>query len=307
MNLRLLCIVSLALLACLGLSGCKNCHKRPCCPPAAPCGPVGGQPLPVPAGPVTAPVPVPPPGPGAAVPAPPPNWTTNPPAPPGAVPPPGAPLAPRSNYSPNENAAQWQPADNSVRLVPPEPLAAEPAAPRAGVQENPAPAKEPSSKEPPLATPSLPVGIPQFALAIKEPQVATGLKPMLDGLDWLHSNGYKAVLHVRKPGEDDAADRKVIEKRGLKYLSLEVSPQTLNRDTLAEFNRLLADPSNVPLFVYDRDGALAGGLWYLHYRTIGKMSDEEARNRAGRLGLKPDGDGDARTMWLAIQKLLSEQ
>lgn len=303
MNHRLVWAFSAVFVGTLGLSGCKHCHKGACPPPCAPpCGPVTGRPGPPP-GALTAPVPVPqpPPGavvppPGAAAPAPPPNWTTNPPVPPG-----GAPLAPRSNYPP-PSASTWQPADNSIRLVQPEPMTTEAPAAKAGVEEK-------KGTEPPLATPSpaLPVGIPQFALAIKEPQVATGLKPMLDGLDWLHNQGYKAVLSIRKPGEDDSADRKVIEGRRLKYLTLEVSPQNLTRDTLAEFNRLIADPANVPLFVYDRDGVLAGGLWYLHYRTVGKMSDEEARNRASRLGLKPDGDGEAKTMWLAIQKLLSEQ
>ena len=61
----------------------------------------------------------------------------------------------------------------------------------------------------------------------------------LDGLDWLQTNGYRTVLHLRQPGEDDSADRRQIEKRGLKYLSLELSPQTLTQGVLDEFNRLV--------------------------------------------------------------------
>jgi hypothetical protein len=153
-------------------------------------------------------------------------------------------------------------------------------------------------------TPLLPAGIPQFAIA--KNQVATGLKPMLDGIDWLKQNAYRTVLHLRQPGGDDAAERRLFEMRGLKYLSLEISPQTLSRAVLDEFNRIVDDRSNQPLFVYDKEGALTGGPWYLHFRTVEHLSDEEARLRAGRLGLRETQNGLQREMWLAVQKYLSE-
>jgi protein tyrosine phosphatase (PTP) superfamily phosphohydrolase (DUF442 family) len=154
-------------------------------------------------------------------------------------------------------------------------------------------------------TPPLPVGIPQFATA-KE-RVTNGLRPQLDGLDWLQANGYRTVLHIRPPGEDDTADRRQVEKRGLRYVSIELSPQTLTRTVADEFNRIVGDASGHPLFVYDREGMLAGGLWYLHFRIVDGLSDEAARTRAAGLGLREDLNGTHRTMWLAIQKLLSEQ
>ncbi len=166
-----------------------------------------------------------------------------------------------------------------------------PASPRAVTEQTPAAA--------------LPVGIPDFA-SVKD-QVASGLKPLLDGLDWLRQNGFRTVLHVHRPGEDDAAERRQVEKRGLKFVSLEVSPQTLDTKTVSEFNRMVNDTAAYPLFVYDGDGVLAGGLWYLYFRTSEKATDEQARARAASLGLKPDRNGEAREMWLAIQKYLSNQ
>ncbi len=209
------------------------------------------------------------------------------------------------------NAYSWQSGDNNnVRLAPP--IAATPGAgdngARLGAPDTASvPSKLPSG--PPVTdstAPVLPVGIPQFAMV--NDKVANGLRPMLDdGLDWLKSNGYRTVLYIRRPGQDDSADRKQVEKRGMRYLTLEVSPETLSRKTVDDFNRFVADTSGYPLFVYDRDGSLAGGLWYLYLRLVEHDTDETARVRAARLGLREDREGAQRAMWLAVQKLLSEQ
>ena len=154
------------------------------------------------------------------------------------------------------------------------------------------------------ATPALPAGILQFAYAAD--RVATGQRPQPDGFDWLKANGFKTVLFIRQPGEDEKADRAEVLKRGMKYQTLTYGPQSLSRQVLDEFNRLVADPAIQPLFVYDRNGVLAGSLWYLHFRTAGKMTDQEAKARAERLGLRPSDDAEQRTMWEALKKLQGE-
>jgi protein tyrosine phosphatase (PTP) superfamily phosphohydrolase (DUF442 family) len=154
-------------------------------------------------------------------------------------------------------------------------------------------------------SPPLPVGIANFAEAV--PEVASGQRPKLEGLDWLKDRGYKAVLQVRAPGEDGDGDRRLMEIRGLKYITLEVSPRTLKPELVDQFNKIVADAANRPLFVYDNDGSLAGALWYLHFRTADKLPDEEARKKAAALGLKEDGDGARREMWIAVQKYLADQ
>jgi hypothetical protein len=50
---------------------------------------------------------------------------------------------------------------------------------------------------------------------------------------------------------------------------------------------------------------VAGGLWFLYFRTVEKDSDETARIKAARLGLREDAEGDGKAMWTAVQKLLS--
>jgi protein tyrosine phosphatase (PTP) superfamily phosphohydrolase (DUF442 family) len=308
MNYRLTGLACLLAVALTDLAGCCHPCRPGCMPPYTPvpdrCPPPGCA-----AGGCTPAHPLSPtqvtPIPGPAFPPPSPPGAVSPPAAP-IVPPPPVPLPPAPSeirtYPPPATDA-WRPglpeastpgAPGGARLSPPEGAAPiPPTAPPAVAEEGTRP------------TPSLPVGIRQFAV-VKD-KVASGLKPLLDGLDWLQANGYRAVLHVRRPGEDDAADRRQVEKRGLRYLSLEVSGPTLTPTVVDAFNQTVADPSLQPLFVYDKDGTLAGAMWYLHFRNVDRLGDAEARAKAARLGLRENGQGEAQLLWLAIQNYLSKQ
>ncbi len=293
----------LTLSACC-VVGC--CNPRPVSQPIAP-------PAPRPVLPPTYPV-APPPGPVVGQPAPMAFPTVPPagsiPAPPQAnpfptVPPPAPPSTSGAAAPVPEPIARvehrWQPADNGIHLGAPEPLAG--AVPNASTRLYP-PDK---TAEPPINknTTALPVGIPQFAKALDN--VNTGLRPSLDdGLDWLAAHGYRTVAQIRAPGDEDSTDRKQVEKRGMQYVSIEVSPKTLTKAVVQEFTRLVRDKSSQPLFIYDRDGALAGALWYLYFRTVDQFPDDVARIRAGSLGLREDRDGPSREMWLAVQNYLSD-
>ena len=192
-------------------------------------------------------------------------------------------------------------------------FAPEPAAPDAGrdttrlygpaTHEPPLASPMPSAPDDANAAPPLPVDIPSFATA--KDRVANGLQPFPDGIAWLQAHDYRTVLHLRAPGEDDSAARRQFERRDLRYLSFEVSPNTLTRNVVERFNRAVREESDLPMFVYAKDGALAGGLWYLYFRTAEGLTDERARSEAVRLGFRPDGDGEQRTMWVAVQSYLS--
>lgn len=220
--------------------------------------------------------------------------------PPPVTPPPVAPAPEGQGAAPVDPSVRPS-GDPGARLVVPEAGGggARLAPPQGGEDAQPRTAQQPPRDEPP----ALPVDVPQFAIARK--QVASGQKPFADGLNWLRDRGYRTVLHIRPPGEDDAAARRQFEAKGFQYLSLEVSPRTLTRDVVDQFNRIVTDRANLPLYVYDRDSSLAGGLWYLHFRIVDGQSSDRATVEAARLGLNPDADGGAhRDMWLAVQNYL---
>jgi protein tyrosine phosphatase (PTP) superfamily phosphohydrolase (DUF442 family) len=174
----------------------------------------------------------------------------------------------------------------------------------------PAEPKKPLVVAPPAAAdeqPSspLPAGIAGFA-QVKD-GVSNGLRPHLDGIDWLKAKGYKNVVFLRSGKEDDSSDRKQFENRGLKYQSLTIAPATITPTLVMEFNRLVNDADSRPIFVYDVDGKRAGAMWYLYFRTSELLDDDQSRVRAGRFGLKDKSDVEQTQLWTAVQKYLSER
>ncbi len=162
---------------------------------------------------------------------------------------------------------------------------------------------EPRIKE--KSIPDLPVDIPAF-VKVKE-DVYSGQKPFSDALHWLKEKGFKTIVHVLSPDEDETTSRLKFEAKGFKYVPIKVSPKTLDRKQVDELNHIVSDATNYPIFVYDRDTSLTGGLWYLHFRIVDRMTDEQARAEASRIGFKEDEDGTHRQMWLAIQRFLQNQ
>lgn len=310
----------LLLVGTVALEGCSHQCRRPftptcpkpcapCPPPCPPACPPPGMPAP-PA--LMAPMPPPP-----AAPAPPPAPPM--PPPPAQPMPPAPPSGDLRYYAPPQQRQSWRPADpgtspppiarletprsETPRYEPPRsevPRPDPPSEPKLlppTTEEKRMPQGEPEGRS---MTPSLPVGIQQFA-AVRD-GVTSGLRPDLDGIEWLKINNYRAVLHVKAPGTDDSADRKLFERHGLRYLSIDAAAQSLNREVLDEFNRVTSDKADQPLFVYDKDGSVAGALWYLQFRFMERMSDDDARVKSDRLGLKDDH----RDLWLSIHKLIAD-
>ncbi len=264
------------------------------------------------------PVPPPPPAPvpGSASLSPPrlePNWQpaearVAPPVVAQAVPDPllARPLPPASPTMPP--AAPAAPAAPATPATPPTPKLYPPEVTEQKTGEPPLIEEKKSPAVPPAPGPkkaTLPAGIAQFAVVI-DGKVWSGQRPAIeDGLEWLKKNGYRAVLHLKSPQEDDAGDRKQVLDRGMTYLVLDVSPKLLTRERVDAFVKALGEVAYQPLFVYDQDGSLAGPMWYLYFRRLGD-SDETARIRVGALGFQLDGDAAQRPMWLAVQGFLKE-
>jgi hypothetical protein len=174
-----------------------------------------------------------------------------------------------------------------------------------------APSPPAAAPSPPTAAPSaprassFPVGIANYDRVRPEGNVTTGSRPSLEGLDWLKKEGISTVVFVHLPGVNVESDREVVTRRGMTFIELEFDPKNLDKKSVDEFLRVQRDASLGKIFVYDDvDAAVTGALWYLSFRTIDQANDEEARVRAGSLGLRENRDGTCRDMWNAVRTYL---
>lgn len=142
------------------------------------------------------------------------------------------------------------------------------------------------------------LGIAEYTV-VKD-TIATGRRPNLDGLDWLQSRGFKTVIYLRGQDDDDTTDRRQVEKRGMEFVGLMATPETLIKPWVDEFNIRIGDSASRPIFVYSRDPAVGAAIWYLHFRTAEFLTHDEARLRVTRLGLKDESS----PMFQAAVKLM---
>jgi hypothetical protein len=142
-------------------------------------------------------------------------------------------------------------------------------------------ADSPSGVEP---TPGGATGIARFASV--DPRLAGGSLPSTTGLGWLAEKGYRTVLDLRESSEVSPTFIAETARRGLRYVALPVSLQTLDPDRLARFHFELAAPEARPLFFFDSDGSRAGALWYIRRITQDRVDAGLARREAEDIGLK---------------------
>jgi hypothetical protein len=159
---------------------------------------------------------------------------------------------------------------------------------------------KPPTGEPPLATSPVTVGLPGF-VKVKD-GLASGRKPSLDGFESLKQAGYRTVIYLHTTGADVSAAKELAEKRNLKFIAIETTPEKL-ADATALFNATVTDKANRPAYVYDDDGVRAGALWYLYFRTAEARNHDEARIRAKPLGLTDEGE-EAKAFALAVNRYL---
>ncbi len=149
-----------------------------------------------------------------------------------------------------------------------------------------------------------PTGLPGFAVV--SDRVANGRKPTVEGLDRLRSTGYKTVVYLHDADQDVAATKELVEKKGLTFIAIPVTPATL-KASFSTFAETVGDRANRPAYVFDDNGLRTGSLWYLYFRTIESFSDDTAQVKAAPLGLRDAVAEDKTKFWLAVQDYLSKR
>jgi len=129
--------------------------------------------------------------------------------------------------------------------------------------------------------------IPNF-LWVEAKQVCTGGQPTLADLAWLKRQGVKAVINLRRPGEEGApADEAAHAKQlRLRYFNIPIDPDAPQDAQVEEFFRLLRAPANRPVFIHCTIGSRVGAFWMLWRVLVDGWSIAAAEAEANRIGLK---------------------
>jgi uncharacterized protein (TIGR01244 family) len=134
------------------------------------------------------------------------------------------------------------------------------------------------------ATTTAPPDIRQFLQVT--PEFCTGGQPRLEHLAQLKSNGVKAVLNLRQPGEHRAAEEQAMaEKIGLKYFNIPVNYQNPDPAQVEEFLRLTDDPANRPMFIHCTAAIRVGAFWAIRRVLRDKYTVDAALEDGRKVGL----------------------
>ncbi len=139
--------------------------------------------------------------------------------------------------------------------------------------------------------------------------IVSGAAPStIQAIAWLKSEGFKTVVNLLPASEADMAEGAEVRRAGMDYISMPITPETLNAEMVRKFNEIIDDAARRPIYLHDSTGELTGAMWYLHAVQVDMVSDESARRQAARIGLEDPPSSDLSTkLWLAVQKHLEAQ
>jgi len=221
----------------------------------------------------------------------------------------GEPIAPRiSNDLPNEP----KPIPDAIMPIPDLPAPPKTTIPNESKKEILLP-DEPSPKpgSPLIAPPAADsgTGLPNFALALESgtERIYAGRKPAIEGLDWLQKQKFRTVVYLHTPNQDIKPTRDLVEKRGMQFIGIPMSPGNFG-EAMRTLSPILKARMNRSMYVFDDDGVRTGSAFYWYFRTSESLSNDQARARATALGLRDSTDStEQKLYWLAIQNLLAKQ
>jgi uncharacterized protein (TIGR01244 family) len=120
------------------------------------------------------------------------------------------------------------------------------------------------------------------------PDLAVAGQPTPDALAQLKALGFRTVVNLRREQEGGPADeREVVERQGLRYVSVPLTAASLDGDDAEALAKVLTDPQAGPVLLHCASGNRAAGLWALVEAGMG-VPLEDAIVAGMKAGLKGD-------------------
>ena len=114
----------------------------------------------------------------------------------------------------------------------------------------------------------------------------TGGQPRLEHFAVLKTDGVKAVLNLRTPGEHRAEEEKAaVEAAGLKYHNIPIVYTAPTNAQADEFLAITDDPANRPMFIHCTAAIRVGAFWLIRRVARDGWTWEKALDEARKVGL----------------------
>lgn len=116
---------------------------------------------------------------------------------------------------------------------------------------------------------------------------ATGGQPTSDAFAKLASSGFRSVLNLRTASEgvDLDRERELVEKAGMRYLSIPVVGSAPKPEQAAEFVKAAQEPENHPMLIHCGSANRVGGFWMIYRVLVQGWPEDKAIEEAARIGL----------------------
>ncbi len=118
------------------------------------------------------------------------------------------------------------------------------------------------------------------------PGVAAAGQPAPEALQKLKEMGFRTVVSLRTEREGASQERPIVERQGLRYVSVPVTSESLSFADAAAVEKVLSDAGARPVLLHCASSNRVGAVWALIQACRGK-SDAEAEEAGMAAGMRP--------------------
>jgi uncharacterized protein (TIGR01244 family) len=120
------------------------------------------------------------------------------------------------------------------------------------------------------------------------PDVAAAGQPSDEALADIKKAGFKTIINLRTPEEGSLEEKPKVEALGLEYHNIPIGSEGVSKEDFVQFEALIQDSANRPVFIHCAASNRVGALWYIH-QVLGEGKDEAAAlEEARKAGMKPN-------------------
>lgn len=127
------------------------------------------------------------------------------------------------------------------------------------------------------------------------PYIGTGGNIDPTGLPMLKQLGFKTIIDFNTDEQGAAVQGPMIEKAGMMYDHISVPTDAPTMEQVAQFARIVEDPTNYPILMHCESANRVGAMWAL-YRASTGVPNEVAVEEGRALGLKTNREAAVRKM-----------